>query len=141
MYTGRFSTHRPRLESNGGFSGATFDPDTGLRTASGSIIAPVTCSEVSAPQQPTLLTRLLTLRSESPELQQRLHSLLDEFSPLWAEAEQLEALIAEEQRQALESQYKQIRKEGRAQDKIYKQLARELQEAEEAVMNAGLRKE
>jgi chromosome segregation ATPase len=142
MYAGRFSMQQRQPKSNSGFSGATFDPNTGLRTAaSGSIAEPTTSSEASAPQQPTLLGRLYLLRPESPELKERLSALLEKLGPLWSEAEELEALIVKEQRQALEAQYQQIRKKGRELDRQYKQLSRELQAAEEAVMNAGLRKE
>lgn len=142
MYTGRFSTHRPQSKSNGGFDGAVFDPNAGLRTAaSGSIAAPIIPSEVSAPQQSTLLSRLYLLRPESEGLKARLRAAINELAEPWREAEEVEVLILQEQRQALESKYRKIREEGRAKDKVHKQLARELQAAEEAVMNSGLRKE
>lgn len=139
MYRGRFAAH-PQPKYGSSFDGVVFDPNAGLnRTA-----APVTAQvEVSAtpPQEQTLLTRLYTLRPESPELKERLLDLRERLAPLWQEAEELEKIILEEMRRKLEAQYAEIRKQGRAQDKLYKQLARELQAAEEAVMNSGLRKE
>jgi chromosome segregation ATPase len=138
MYTGRFSTHQRQPQSS--FGGATFEPNDGLRTAP-STSAPIAPSEVSAPEKPELLARLYLLRPESPELKKRLSTLLEKLAPLWSLGEALEALIVEEQRQVLEERYQKIRKEGRAKDKIYKQLARELQDAEQALQNAGLKKE
>jgi hypothetical protein len=82
MYRGRFSLNPQPPKSNGGFGGTTFDPDTGLRTSvSDSIAAPMTPSEVSAPQEPTLLTRLYTLLPRSPELQKRERLVAKELSP------------------------------------------------------------
>lgn len=143
MFTGRFAMQRSKLESMqrhrlDGFSGVSFDPDAGLPASN---VPPVSRSEVPAPDKPELLARLWALRPESSELKTRLSVLLEELGPIWSEAEELEKLIVAEQQQQLESRHREILRQGREQNKLYLRLAKEYQDAEFEMQNAGLRNE
>jgi hypothetical protein len=92
-------------------------------------------------QQETILARLLRLRPENPELQERLRVLIEQLGPLILEADDLESVITEQRMKSLKAQHVEIRKQGRKQSAVLEQLQQEASNEELHLRNLILKQE
>lgn len=90
----------------------------------------------ASPPPEDLLTRLLKLKPETPELRERLSAVIGQLAPLLSEADKVEQAIAEEWMQSLKAKHTEVRAQGRKQSRFCVRLRQELKNAEAQLLTA-----